>query len=69
MTHGNKQPENPKIKKILARDKNFQIFKFGPNLYQIDLLLLGLTLLLRLNPIENKTSSYLTQFSTLKLGH
>ena len=56
MTHGNKQPKNPKIKNFLARDKNFQIFKFGPNLYQIDLLLLGLTLLLGLNPIENRTS-------------
>ena len=65
MTQGDKLPKNPKIKKILAWDKNFVIFKFGQNLYQIDLLflglnlLLGLTLLLGLNPIENTISSYI----------
>ena len=52
MTQGDKLPKNPKIKKFLAWDKNFAVFKFGQNLYQIDLLLLGLTLLLGLNPIE-----------------
>ena len=42
MTQGDNLAKNPKTKIILACHKNLTIFKYEPNLYQFDILLLGI---------------------------